>query len=123
MTIGIGVSVNPFAKGVNEYRPFSVVNRIGGTAHCLHRVKRISTIAVDNSQISKSAKILGHYRVGGLLCDRNRDPVAVVLHDEYHRQAFTAGSIQRFEHLSFRPGRFPPPPSSARVGALTFASS
>src|SRR6185369_4987153 len=106
------------AESVNEHGSVPGMNQISGPTYGLDRVEGVGAVAVDDGQISKTAEILRHDRVRGLLGDRNGYTVAVVLHNKDDRQSFAACSVECLKDIAFRAGRFALAGEYDRIGVV-----
>ena len=90
--------------GMNEGRAFPHAAIADRLAHGLEARDRIAAVDLEDEEIGERAHQLADAAARGLDLDRNRDRVAVVLHQVDHGQLQVAGGVEAFPELAFGGG-------------------
>ena len=104
LVVGQGVAIGPNHVGVNQSRPLSGAGVLRGLREDVEGGEHIAAIHFLNEETGKSGQQLGYGPAGGVDLHRHRDGVAVVLHQEDHRQLQVGRGVERLPELSLTGG-------------------
>ncbi len=85
MIVGIGMRMHPdtICLQNNRHRFFNRNSFCFG--HRIHRIKNIFSVAMNNSQIFKSGKIICYFSLCSLIFFRNRNSISIILNNKNNR--------------------------------------
>ena len=102
VAVRVGVRMDAHARRVDDRRARARADERDRLAHRAERVEDVEAVAVDDLEVLEAGEVVGRVEVRRLVALGDRDPVAVVLHDEDDRQLLARSAVDRLVEVAFR---------------------